>query len=108
MWLYAFAAAWLGSAGAWPTAQTEDSGIVSYLFEPNPTQVKPKMYNWEVWLSKADSQLGSFEIIQLTRPTNTKSNVAAVVPQVLVDSKVLVTGPDGSVHFKLFIGDRTL
>jgi len=51
------------------SADPDFSGIVSYVFEPNPQEIKPKMYNWEVTLSKSDSQSGAYEIVQITRPT---------------------------------------
>ena len=31
------------------------TGIISYLYEANPSEIKPKTYNWEVRLNQADS-----------------------------------------------------
>ena len=106
-WMYALVAAWLGSVHAWPSAQTEVSGIVSYLYEPNPMEIKPKMYNWEVRLNQADSHTGAYEIIQLTRPTGAIGKAADAVPQVLVESKMIRPNRDGVVDFNVYVGDRT-
>jgi len=106
-WMYAFVAAQLGSALASPSAQSEVSGIVSYRYEPDPREIKPKMYNWEIRLSPADSQGAAYEIIQITRPTKTSANAADVSSQVLVESKVITSGQDGAVDFNLYVGDKT-
>jgi len=103
----AFVAGWLGSALAWPSAQAEVSGIVSYRYEPNPREIKPKMYNWEIRLSQADSDAGTYEIVQITRPRNTNLKTADVVPHVLVESKAIKPGQDGAVRFNLYVGDKT-
>jgi len=105
-WMYAFVAAWLASSLAWPSAQTEASGIVSYVYEANPKEIKPKMYNWEIRLNQADSHAGAYEIIQMTRPTRVNAKEADLVPQVLVESKVITPGQDGAVHFNLYVGDK--
>jgi hypothetical protein len=105
--VYAFVAALLGSVLAWPSAQAEVSGIVSYRYEPNPKEIKPKMYNWEIRLNQADSRTGAYEIIQVTRPTRANAKAADVVPQVLVESKVITPGQDGAVNFNLYVGDKT-
>jgi hypothetical protein len=103
----ALVAGLLVSVLAWPSAQTDVSGIVSYRFEPNPSEIKPKMYNWEISLNQADSHTGAYEVIQLTRPTTANAKAADVVAQVLVESKVLTPGQDGVVHFNLYVGDKT-
>ena len=100
-------AGWLFSVLAWPAAQEDVSGIVSYRYEPNPREIKPKMYNWEIRFSQADSRVGTYEIVQMTQPRKTTGKTVDAVPQVLVDSKMIKPGPDGSVHFNLYVGDRT-
>jgi hypothetical protein len=106
-WIYALVAALLVSVLARPHAQADVSGIVSYLYEPNPSEIKPKMYNWEITLNQADSHNGAYEIIQMTRPTGATAKAADVVPQVLVESKVITPGQDGVVRFNLYVGDKT-
>ena len=106
-WMYAFVAVPLGSLLASPVAQTEVSGIVSYLYEPNPREIKPKMFNWEIKLNQADSHAGAYEIVQVTRPTQANAKAADVVSQVLVESKVITVGQDGAVNFNLYVGDKT-
>jgi len=106
-WTYAFVAAQLGSAVASPSAQPEVSGIVSYLYEPNPREIKPKMYNWEVRLSPVDSQGAAYEIIQITRPMKAPARASDVASQVLVESKAITPGEDGAVDFNLYVGDKT-
>jgi hypothetical protein len=103
----ALVAVWLGSALAWPAAQAEVSGIVSYVYEPNPREIKPKMYNWEIRLNQADSHAGTYEIVQITRPGKTIGKTAGVVPHVLVESTVIKPGQDGAIHFNLYVGDKT-
>jgi hypothetical protein len=103
----AFVAAWLGSALASPSAQTEVSGIVNYVYESNPREIKPKMYNWEIRLNTADSHNGAYEIIQITRPARADAKAADVSPQVLVESKMITPGQDGAIDFNLYVGDRT-
>jgi hypothetical protein len=105
--MYAIMAALLGSVLARPSAQTDVSGIVSYVYEANPSEIKPKMYNWEIRLNQADSHAGAFEIIQMTRPTRANAKAADVAPQVLVESKVITPSQDGLVHFNLYVGDKT-
>jgi len=103
----ALVAALLACVLARPLAQTDVSGIVTYLYESNPSEIKPKMYNWEVRLNQADSHAGAYEVIQLTRPTTANAKGADVGPQVLVESKVITLGEDGAVHFNLYVGDKT-
>ncbi len=103
----AFVAAQIGSMLATPSAQTEVSGIVSYRYEPNPREIKPKMYNWEVRLNRADSHGATYEIVQITRPTKAHATTTDSASQVLVESKVITPGQDGTVDFHLYVGDKT-
>lgn len=103
---WVFVAALLGGVVATPSAQTEVSGIVSYVYEPNPSDIKPKMYNWEVRLSREDSRGGPYEIVQITRPTKAKATAADSVSQELVESRVITPGQDGTVAFHLYVGDK--
>ena len=106
-WMSAFAAAWLGSMVSWPSAQTEISGIVSYLYEPNPGEIKPKLYNWEIRLNQADSHAGAYEIVQIARSSRAGGKAPDVAPQVLVESNLITPGQDGAIHFNLYVGDKT-
>jgi hypothetical protein len=36
----------LGNAVTVESAQTNISGIIEYTYEPNPQEIKPKIYNW--------------------------------------------------------------
>jgi hypothetical protein len=65
------------------------------------------MYNWEISLNQADSRTGAYEVVQMTRPTGGNAKGADVVPQVLVESKVITPNQDGVVHFNLYVGDKT-
>jgi hypothetical protein len=72
--LAALLAVSLGNSFAAISAETNFSGITEYVFEPNPQEISPKMYNWEVKLNKADSQNGAYEIVQITKPRKADSN----------------------------------
>jgi hypothetical protein len=89
------------------SAGEEFSGIASYAFEPNPQEITPKMYNWRVTLSKADSQRGAYEIVQFTRPKRANSKALEPAQNVLVESKMIAVNQDGVVDFNLYVGDRT-
>jgi hypothetical protein len=82
------------------------SGIVSYVFEPNPREIKPKMYNWEVTLSKVDSQSGDYEIVEITRPKKSNSKGVDPAQNVLVESTTIVANQDGVVDLNLYVGDK--
>jgi hypothetical protein len=110
-WMYALLAAGLGSELSAQPAQTAVSGIVSYVFEPNPQEIKPKMYNWEIKLNQADSKAGVYEIIQITRPAKAHVTAANAVSDVLIPSKVILPGRVGAVNvnlvnFNLYVGDK--
>ena len=61
-------------------AEAQFSGISSYAFESNPQEITPKMFNWRVTLSKADSHGGAYEIVQITRPKRANSKVLDATP----------------------------
>ena len=105
MWV-ALLAIGLGSSFAATFAQTDFSGITEYVFEPNPQEIKPKMYNWEVTLSKVDSQNGAYEIIQLTGLSQAGSKMVDTAPNVLIDSKMIVPDQNGIVAFRLYVGNK--
>src|SRR5262245_45379774 len=88
------------------SADADFSGIVSYVFEPNPQEIKPKMYNWEVSLSKSDSQRGAYEIVQITRPKSTNSKALDPVQTVLIESRMITSNQDGVVDFKVYVGNK--
>jgi len=99
-------AAGVAHSDATMSAEVDFSGIVSYVFEPNPQEIKPKMYNWEIALSKSDSRDGVYEIVQITHPTGPNSKALDPAPNVLVESKMIVANQDGFVDFNLYVGDK--
>ena len=101
----ALLAAGTGHPFAVTSAEVEFSGITSYVFESNPQEITPKMYNWRVTLSKSDSAGGVYEIVQITRPKRADSK-ADPTPNVLVDAKMIAVNQDGVVDFNLYVGDR--
>jgi hypothetical protein len=105
-WIHVLVAALMINALARPSAQTDASGIVSYRYEPNPSEIKPKMYNWEISLNQSDSRTGTYELVQMTRPIKQDAKAVDVVPQVLVESKVITPNQDGVIHFNLYVGDK--
>jgi hypothetical protein len=87
-------------------AGADFSGIVSYAFEPNPQEIKPKMYNWEIKLSQADSRNGAYEIVEIVKPEKADAKAAGAAPDVLIDSKMIGVNQDGFIDFNLHIGDK--
>lgn len=104
--LVALLAIGLGSPFAVNSAETNFSGIIEYVFEPNPQEINPKMYNWEVRLNEVDSRNGTYEIVQITKPRKTDPKAADSAPKVLVESKMIVPNQDGIIDFKLYVGDK--
>jgi hypothetical protein len=96
----------LGDSFAAKSAETNFSGITEYVFEPNSQEISPKMYNWEVKLSKVDSQNGAYEIVQMTKPRKADSKPVDTATTVLIDSKMIVPNQDGIINFKLYVGDK--
>jgi len=89
------------------SAETNISGIIEYVYERNPQEITPKMYNWEVKLNEADSRNGTYEIVQITKSIKADPKAgAATVPIVLVESKMIVPNQDGIIDFKLYVGDK--
>jgi hypothetical protein len=89
------------------SAETNISGIIEYVYERNPREIKPKMYNWEIKLNEADSRNGSYEIVQITKSNKADPKAStAAVPIVLVESKMIVPNQDGIIDFKLYVGDK--
>jgi len=81
------------------------SGITSYTFDPNPKDIMPKLYNWQINLSGADSRETQYEIVQIMSP-GTKAPGAVSTTTVLVDSSMISPAEDGTISFKLHIGDK--
>ena len=82
------------------------SGITEYKLESNPQEISPKMYNWEVLLTKEDSKNRSYEIIQTIRPMEESLTENRATTNILIDKKMIVPNQEGNIHFKLYIGDR--
>jgi hypothetical protein len=87
-------------------APVDTSGIVDYVFDPNPQEITPKMYNWEIRLSAADSRTRTYEIVQATKPLNEGSTARATAPTVLIDAGLIVPNQDGIIDFRLHIGNK--
>ena len=96
----------LSGVAAAPSAQTDFSGIVSYVYEANPQGIKPKMNNWEIRLCTADSRNGVYEIVQINKRLQPGATAVDTTPNVIVDSKLVAVGPDGSIAFALYVGDK--
>jgi hypothetical protein len=90
------------------TPDTTFSGIVEYVFAPNPNprEIQPRMYNWEVRLSAADSRKGPYEIVQLTRALTAAGKAPQPEMSVLVDAGMIVANQDGVIPFELRVGDK--
>jgi hypothetical protein len=97
-----------GNPRAINPADTTFSGIVEYVFEPNPNprEIKPRMYNWEVRLNAADSRNGPYEIVQITRPLTAATKVRKTETEILVDAGMIVGNQDGIIPFRLHVGDK--
>ena len=93
----------LGSAVTVKSAQSTVSGIVEYVYEPNPQQIKPKMYNWQIKLNPTDSRNGPYEIIQVTWSGKADPKAKTAV---LIDSNMIVPNRDGIIDFNLYVGDK--
>jgi hypothetical protein len=87
--------------------QSPVSGIVNYIYDANPKEIKPKMYNWEVKLNGPDSRAGPYEIVQITKPVQRPGGPAEPVTDVLIESRMIVPGSDSVIHFDLYVGDKT-
>src|SRR5215831_17720816 len=99
-------AAGLRNAFAAQATVASFSGIIEYAFEPNPQEITPKLYNWEIQLSSIDSRTFSYEIVQITKPVKAQPNARESAPNVLIDNRVIVPNQDGFIRFKLYIGEK--
>lgn len=103
MWIAVlFLAAALGAPVAAAT-DADVSGIRDYKFEPDPKEIKPKLYNWEIRLNQGDSRKSQYEIVQVTTAGSAGAQPATTV---LVDSSLLTPNMDGLIDFNLYIGDK--
>ena len=103
--LLSFLAAAPSSLLAAQSAETSISGIIEYVFDPNPQEITPKLYNWEIKLNSTDSRTGSYEIVQITKPLRAEPN-AHDSASVLIDSRMIVLNTDGIINFRLYIGEK--
>jgi hypothetical protein len=103
--LAALAAVTFTTPGLAKAADANISGIADFKFNPNPQEIKPKLYNWEIRLSPADSRAGSYEIVQITI-VHASGSAAAPTTSVLVDSSLLTPNMDGQIDFNLYVGDK--
>ena len=101
----------LGSPFAVKSAETNISGIIEYVFEPNPQEVKPKMYNWEIRFNAADSTNGTYEIVQITRPFDingsnrgTTNILIGVSP--VSHKETIIPNEHGIIDFHLYVGEK--
>ena len=101
--LAALLALGLGSSFAEKAAAADFSGIIDYVFEPNPHEIKPKMYNWEIKLNQADSRDAGYEIVQITKPVVKGGDTT---PSILVESRMITPNQEGIIDFNLYVGDK--
>src|SRR5215475_4300769 len=90
-------AAGLSSPLAAQSAETTISGIIEYVFDPNPQEITPKVYNWEIKLNSIDSRTGSYEIVQITKPLRAQPNGRDSALSVLIDTQMIVPNQDGLI-----------
>ncbi|MFA6425614.1 MAG: hypothetical protein WCW64_05450, partial [Phycisphaerae bacterium] len=88
------------------SAEPNFSGTVRYEFNPNPQEISPKMYNWEIMLNEADSKNGNYEIVQITQPIKKDLTIGQATTKTLIDNGTIVPDKDGKIHFNLYIGDK--
>jgi hypothetical protein len=88
--------------------ESEFSGVTDYFFDPNPQEIVPKLHNWEIKLSKADSENGVYEIVQITKALDPDPKTPAITTNVLVEPRLIARTQDGQgiVAFKLYVGDK--
>src|SRR5215470_9678595 len=79
------------------SAETSISGIIEYVFDPNPQEIAPKVYNWEIKLNSIDSRTGSYEIVQTTQPLRAQPNGRDSAVSVLIDAQMIVPNQDGLI-----------
>ena len=99
-------AAGLRNAFAAQATETSFSGIIEYIFEPNPQEITPKVYNWAIQLNSIDSRTFSYEIVQITKSAKAQPNARESAPNVLIDNRMIVPNQDGFIRFKLYIGEK--
>src|SRR5262245_10001072 len=99
-------AAGISSSLAAQPAETSFSGISEYVFDPNPQEITPKVYNWEIKLNSIDSRTGSYEIVQITKPLRAHTNGRDSALSVLIETQMIVPNQDGLIDFKLYIGEK--
>lgn len=91
--------------------ETNISGIIEYVFDANPQEIKPKMYNWEIRLNTAASTNGIYEIIQITRPLDVNGE-NPVTTNVLIGvspmsrTEMIVPNEEGIIDFNLYVGEK--
>ena len=101
----------LGSPFAVKSAEASISGIIEYVFEPKPQEIKPKMYNWEIRFNAADSTNGTYEIVQITRPLaisggnrGTTNILICVSP--MSHKEMITPNEHGIIDFNLYVGEK--
>jgi hypothetical protein len=109
IWRWILLALVAGAFSSALAAQSEDSnfsGIIEYVFDPNPQGITSKVYNWEIKLNSIDSRIGSYEIVEITKPLRTQPSGRDSAPRVLIENRMIVPSQDGTIHFKLYIGEK--
>lgn len=92
-------------------SETNGNGIIDYKLEPNPQEIEPKMFNWEIMLNAADSTNGTYQIIQISKPLNENARAGETKTKVLIDQDMdreptIARDRRGLIHFMLHIGDK--
>jgi hypothetical protein len=105
-WILPLLASGLCSSLAAQPAETSFSGVIEYVFNPNPQEITPKVYNWEIKLNSIDSRTGSYEILQITKLLRAQPAGPDSAPSVLIDNQMIVPNQEGVIDFKLYIGEK--
>jgi len=93
------------------SAETNFSGIVEYVFEPNPQKIKPKMHNWVITLNAADSTNGTYEIVQITRSLDVnggdRGTTNILIGVALISHmEMIIPNEHGMIEFNLHVGAK--
>ena len=96
----------LGCTRQTESSKSDVSGIVSYTFESEPEKISPKMHNWELKLTEADSRNTAWAIVQVTQPLADTPHSVRAVTTTLIDPEMIVPNQDGYIHFMLHAGNK--
>jgi len=86
-----------------PEAATEKFEIFKFeeVQRPDPNQIVPRKWNWEIRLSPSQSQRG----FRISQHTVAEKASGSNIDKVLFDAKDLQKNPGDVIHFRLHTGD---